>query len=105
MSAIRVGDIGVRFQLQLEPEDGWGVLDVSAATLLRFIFTKPNGDTVTKIGALTTDGRDGLIEWISETDADLDQSGPWRWQVYVVLNTERAFHTALLGFDVLDNFS
>jgi hypothetical protein len=104
MSAIRIGDIGVRFQLQLEPEDGWGVLDVSGATLLHLIFRKPSGTVVTQIATMSTDGTDGLIEWTSESVMDLDESGPWVWQAYVILDTEHAFHTSLLGFDVMTNF-
>jgi hypothetical protein len=79
---IRIGDIGTVFRLTIvdELED---VVNISAATTTDIRFQKPDDSVVDKSAAFTTDGVDGLIQYVSILD-DLDMSGKWKIQAHII---------------------
>lgn len=77
---IHVGDIGTVFRLTLKNEPD-SVIDVSSASLLQLKFRKPNGDIVTNLLSLYTNGQDGIVQWVTTTADDLDEDGIWKLQV------------------------
>lgn len=101
---LHVGDEGTIIRLELK--DGTTVVDVSTASLLQIKFEKPDGTTVTKDAAKTTDGSDGLIQYITEADDAniLDIPGRWWMQGYVVMATGK-WHSEKKEFLVRDNIS
>jgi hypothetical protein len=81
---IHVGDVGTIFRITLK--DGKLIVDISTQTVLKINFKKPDNTTVSKDALLTTDGKDGKLEYASEVDF-LDQAGDeWYMQAYVVLS-------------------
>jgi hypothetical protein len=79
---IRVGDIGTVFRLTIvdEVEDP---VNISAATTTDIRFQKPDETSVDQTASFTTDGTDGLIEYVVAAD-DLDMSGKWRIQAHII---------------------
>lgn len=51
--------------------------DISTATNLQVIFKTPRKDNITKTGVFTTDGSDGLMQYVKET-VDFNTLGVWR---------------------------
>lgn len=98
---VRVADIGTVFRATVQ--DGGTEVDVSAATLRRLIFRKPNGTLLTKTATLTTDGTDGQIEYATVT-GDLDTPGRWMVQGYVEIGSGR-WHTDISQFTVHKNLN
>ncbi len=80
---IHVGDIGTVFQVTVK--DGTTVVDVSSATTLQLIFTKPSG-SITVTASLVNTGTDGLIKY-AFVSGDLNIAGRWRYQVRVVISS------------------
>lgn len=99
ISDIHVGDIGTAFRVTLT-EDGVPV-DISTATLINLILSKPDESIATKTAVLYTDGTDGIIEYRT-VSGDLDQAGKWKAQVYVELFGWSG-HSAAFSFRVIDN--
>jgi hypothetical protein len=83
---LHVGDYGTTFRLTVEDDDG--AVDISAATTREIIFTKPDGTVATKTAALTGDGTDGQMEYVT-LSADLLMSAPGllKYQGHVVIGT------------------
>jgi hypothetical protein len=50
--------------------------DVSAYTTKEFIFTKPNGEALTKAAQFETDGEDGVLTYVV-ANGDINQVGMW----------------------------
>ena len=68
------------FQLTFQEEDENGALvavDLSAATVLRAHFRRPDGTTFSQDLTLSGTGTDGKAEYQSDSE-DLDQAGPWQ---------------------------
>lgn len=96
---IHVGDIGTTFRVLVK--DGSDVVDISSATTKQILFTKPSTDTLTKDASFTTDGSDGLIEY-DTLSGDLDESGIWKIQAYLVLSGG-SWHSDIAIFKVHGN--
>jgi hypothetical protein len=84
MQEIHVGDVGTALRATIRNQSD-EIVDVSAATTLELHFVKPDRTRVTQTATLYSDGTDGIIEYITETD-DLDQAGFWNIQGYVVIS-------------------
>ena len=82
--SIRVNDTGTEFRIQITDEDV--AVDLSSATTLQLIFKKPSGETLTVDAQLYTDGTDGII-YYNTVDGDIDESGVWKLQSYVVVGS------------------
>jgi len=78
------GDVGTVFVATIK--QGSNVIDISAATTTQLLFEKPDGSVLTKTATLTTDGTDGKLQYTTQS-GDLDMSGQWRLQAYLVLGT------------------
>lgn len=102
---LHVGDEGTIIRLQLN-DDGV-VVDVSTSDVLQIKFRKPDSTTVTKDATKTTDGSDGLIQYITETDVDniLDTPGVWEMQGYVEMPGAGKWHSEKKEFIVRDNIA
>jgi hypothetical protein len=101
MSAeVHVGDIGTVFEITVKDEDGV-VVDISAATTKQFIFAKPGGTKVSKDASFVVNGTDGKLKYVTAS-GDLDESGDWQLQVYVVMPTG-TWHSDIVLVSVCGN--
>ena len=93
-------DIGTifRFEVLNEKEK---IIDLSVATTKEIIFKTPNGTTLTKPASLTTDGKDGLMEYTTVA-GDLDQAGSWQRQGHLVLSAGE-WRSSIVQFTVHSN--
>ena len=96
---IHVGDIGTLFEATIM--DGSQVVDISGATTLQIIFLKPNGTRLEKTAALSGDGTDGRMRYVTVA-GDLDIAGFWKMQGFVELATWEG-HSPIETFQVYDN--
>lgn len=100
---IHVGDVLTAFKATVKDQNG-AIVDISTATTKQLIFKKTDGTIVAKAAAFVTDGVDGQMQYISAAN-DLDQSGTWHVQGYVVLASGGAWHTDVHTFVVDPNLS
>lgn len=96
---IHVGDIGTGFIVTIE-NDGASV-DISGATTKQLIFLPPDNTEVVQIADFFTDGTDGILQYVT-VEGDLNQSGSWRLQGFVVL-PDGEWHTDVYVFKVYTN--
>jgi hypothetical protein len=77
LKAIVAGDYGQRIRLTFVDVDTDAAADISAySSVIEMIFTKPNGESVTKTASFVGDGSDGRIEYTLE--AGFLTAGVWR---------------------------
>ena len=104
--AIHQSDIGVIFEVQVVRWDdvtsAYVALDISAATTTDIKFRKPSGTIVTQNASFSTDGTDGKMRYTSIA-GDLDESGAWVLQGYIVIPASFTGHTAKGSFVVEKN--
>lgn len=102
---IRKSDIGVAFRLTIKDQDGTAV-DISGATTKSIYFTKPDKtvDTQTATFPSGGSGTNGEMEYAT-ISGDLDTTGTWKWQGYVVMSDGSAYRTDIEEFLVLDNLA
>lgn len=99
---IHAADIGVSFIVTLRDQDD-SIQDISGATTKQLKFRKPNSGTViTKSAAFTTDGTDGKLQWSTTSVDDLDESGLWVLQAYLVIGSN-IHHSDTVQFTVYPN--
>jgi hypothetical protein len=96
---MQVGDAGVDFRVLVE--DDLGVVNLSAATGIQFVFQKPDGTLLTTAGTLLDGGVDGYVHYVTAA-ADLDQPGTWQFQVAYVDGPQQK-RTAVQKFKVKPN--
>lgn len=100
MSAeVHVGD-ALTLKITIRDEDN-NIVDVSAATTKQIWLIKPNNTILTKTASLYTDGTDGIIKYQCSS-SDLDVTGVWSIQGYVVLSAN-PYHTNIETFKVYRN--
>ena len=78
---VRKNDVGVALQAAVKKRDG-SALDVSAATSLTMVFTKPDGETISRPANAANGGADGVVQYVT-AEGDLDQTGTWKVDVVV----------------------
>ena len=100
MADIHKGDIGTRFKCKIVDQDK-KVIDLSGASVREILFKKPDAATLVKQAALSGDGADGYIEYISIA-GDLNVVGDWKIQAYVK-TPEGEWSTDLEVFKVSTN--
>jgi len=98
---IHIGDIGTTFQLTVIETDGT-VVDISAATVMRMYFKKPDGERACREAEFKTDGEDGILDYVTVED-DIDQTGQWQLQGYVEIAEDAKFYTEKVTFSVQSN--
>lgn len=96
---IHLNDIGTVFEITIQ--DGTSAIDVSGATTKQIIFQPPTGAKKTKTALNKTDGTDGIIKYTTVAD-DLDATGLWKYQAYVVLSGG-TWSSSVLEFRVYPN--
>ena len=96
---IRLNDIGTTFKMTVKSGDT--AEDISSATTKEYIFSKPDGTTVTKTAQFDSDGTDGILSYTT-VDGDTDLVGVWKYHAYVVL-TCGEFRTSIVSFRVYPN--
>ena len=80
---IHIGDIGTIFEVALF--DDVTPVDISSATAMKIIFTKPDKTRVENTAAFSSDGTDGKIKYTVSQATELDQKGNWKIQANVTL--------------------
>jgi len=100
MSTPHLDDIGTIFRFTILDQAG-DVVNISSPTSIKIIFTDPAGTQISKTAALTTDGQDGQLEYVSIAN-DLDTVGDWKMQAQIVI-TAGTFHTDVESFKVQPN--
>lgn len=102
---IHEGDIGTTFDVSVVDSDG-AAIDISTATLIEFIFERPNGwPVLIGAGVLVSGGTTGRARhtWTTVNgEAELYPAGTWKVQVHVVTPT-MDFKTAIGRFPVKRN--
>lgn len=93
-----LNDLGVSIQITIE-ENG-AVVDISTATALEIILTKPTGAQSTKTAALYTDGSDGILQY-STVSGDIDQVGIWGYQAKITFSPTQVYYSGKSEFTVL----
>jgi len=96
---IHLNDIGTVFEATIM--DGAVVVDISTATTKQLILRGPNGISKTKSASFTTNGTDGKLRYVTVAN-DLNVTGQWSWQAYVVLSNG-AWHSDVAEFIVHEN--
>lgn len=98
---VHVGDFGTAFELEIQ-EDG-STIDISSYTTLQMIFLKPDGVTkLTETAVFTTDGVDGLMQYVTTAASEIDVAGNWKRQGRLAKVGED-FKTEVVVFEVIDN--
>lgn len=82
MCEIHLGDTGTAFRVTIVDCDS-SAIDLSTATTKEILFSKPNGQVVSKSADFYTNGTDGIIQYVTESGF-LDQPYLWQLQAYVV---------------------
>lgn len=99
LAEVHVNDIGTLFKLTLT--DDSVAVDISGATTKQIKLKKPDGTVLTKTAIFTTDGTDGKMFYQTIAD-DIDVTGEWQIQGYVVLATG-TWYTSVHSFRVFEN--
>lgn len=84
MEEMQLLEEGVAIVLPVVDETG-AVVDISAASSLTIYLKGPDKIVDTYTAVLTTDGTDGLMQYVTAT-GDIDQTGIWEAQGEVVLS-------------------
>lgn len=98
---IHVGDVGTVFELTITEKNGT-VVDVSSAETLVIHFQKPNKTKLARTAVLTTDGKDGKIQYTTVA-GDIMSTGVWQFQGYAVFSASEKFSSEVAEFPVMPN--
>lgn len=108
MERLQNGAVGAVIQMTIEEVDEDGVsavVNLSSVTQKDLVFRKPSGAVVTKASSFTTDGTDGKIQYVTESDF-IDEPGMWQIQADLIFPGSGYDGTAEVGyFKVLENLS
>ena len=96
---IQVGAINLL--LELEIREGYGVLDISTATIKNIIIEKPDDTVMVKTGNFLTDGKDGVL-YYRTSGSDLDLEGVYNAQAYISMPDFTGYSTPI-SFTVYPN--
>jgi hypothetical protein len=98
-SEVHAGDVGTVFEATIRNDAG--IVDVSDASVLRMIFTKPDAAVVEKTATLSGSGADGKMRYVTVA-GDLDVAGGWQLQAYVEKSGGQG-HSSIYRFSVRAN--
>ncbi len=96
---IHVNDVGTTFVVTIKDESE-AIVNVSSATIT-FIFGKPDGTEISRVGDFVTTGVDGKVEYITVA-GDIDQYGSWKLQVFVDFG-DSEWYSDIYKFKVYSN--
>ena len=77
MPSPHVGDWGTSFPLKIYGANN-AILDISSASPINIIFTKPDGTNFTREASLVTTGIDGRMEYTTAA-SELNVAGDWSY--------------------------
>ena len=100
----QVNDIGTVFRVTVYDTTNTGsttIADISDATVLKFYFRLPDDSTIVRNASFTTDGSDGVIQYIT-VDGDLSCEGTWTIQGYIE-TPSGIWRTNTANFKVYEN--
>jgi hypothetical protein len=97
------GDVGVALIVEMTNQSDNLPFDISAATALAVLLKKPDGTSVEFVGQLYTNGLDGKIYYVTESDDDLDQIGICFLQGKVTFGEDAIIYSSQVRFQVNDN--
>ena len=100
MSNIYVGDVGTKFIITVNDNDGTAA-DISAASSISFIFSDPSGNETTKSASFVTDGSDGKVEYQFVGTSLFTVAGCWVLQVLVQFSASK-FSSTYVRFSVVE---
>ena len=101
MIEFQLNDYGSRLRVTLIDGETELPIDVSAATLVQYVFSRPDNSTFIKTGGFDSNGSDGKVVYLL-ANGDLNMVGRWSYQVYVTFTGE-LLHSAVGKFKVLNN--
>jgi hypothetical protein len=84
-------DVGARIIAPEIIDHARAVRDISTATTIELLATRPSGASTTWTAVLDGDGTDGLVAYLTQAD-DLDEVGLWSIQAHVILADGSEFH-------------
>lgn len=96
----RLNDYGSNIIVTIIDSNGES-FDLSSASVLKFIFKKPDGSFEEKNASFVTNGKDGRIQYIVESGF-FNQNGIWEIQAYIK-NPAGAWHSNISSFVVWEN--
>lgn len=79
---IHMYDKGTIFKVKIIDDSTEEAIDISSSTGRKIKFLKPYGDSLEVVARLSTDGRDGYIEYTTD-GTELDIKGDWEIQGWV----------------------
>lgn len=79
---VHVGDVGTVFTFTIK--QAGVVIPVSSATTKEVMFKKPDGSKMTRTAEFVNGGAEGQVKYVTVA-GDLDQSGDWQIQAYLVM--------------------
>lgn len=82
-------------------EDG-DVLPIDGATAKNIVLRSPSGVVKTKTAAFTTDGTDGMLQYVTSSASDLDETGWWKAQPDITIPGYSG-RCSVAQFEVLGN--
>ena len=83
---LRKGSIGAHLQVFIPEEDNPNTSvpeDLSGLDVMNIEVRSPSGTIKTFAASFVTDGTDGLIEYVTVADTDLDEVGTWKIQAFI----------------------
>lgn len=99
---IHVADIGATLQIEVTKNNL--AIDISSYTTLEIIVEYPDATTTTFTASTTTDGTDGLMEYVTTAAGDLPQAGNHRMQGRLAKASPlEDFKTEIVSFEVKAN--
>jgi hypothetical protein len=97
---VHVADAGLVFRASIR-DQSTSPVDLSGVSRIDFLFQRPDGSLLTGQALFTTDGTDGLAEYVTG-QGDLDQVGVWRHQVRIT-NGPSVAYSQIVKFRVYPN--
>jgi hypothetical protein len=85
---VQQNDAGLAYTVTIN--DANGPFDVSRASLVQYLFQKPDGSMLTVNASFVNDGTDGQVVYITGP-SDFDQPGTWSHQVYIVIGSSHKY--------------
>ena len=86
-----MGTIGLAIELGLR--ERYDVLNVSSASPINIIIEKPDHSKTTYPASFLTDGKDGVVRYVTTTVNDLDQEGTYSIQAYMEMSGFKGYST------------
>ena len=108
MEEVQINSLGHVIEITVETTDAAGTRgarDISSQTALKIFADPPVGSVKTFTAALTTDGTDGKMQYITAATGDLDESGVWKIQGNITEGATPIYDTAIGKIRVIDNLA